>query len=319
MNCSSCAEVEGIDHRLPFGGREQGLADITPGVGGQQEQHHPDEHDLAEGALQEVGDDHRDLTTEEHEEQRGREHHRHEDRKRRKHPDTDGHLGRKPAERDEETSRHRGEDPVVDDPGQKGDQAGEDPESPRVSKLEELRHGEGPGLPEPVDDPARQRDEDHRRVFHEPPPDAGEPDVVVLLPEPDQRDHAELSHSITDRDQIAPGATIGGEETRDRPGISVGGDRRHQKQGEEGGENRPVERGEVHDQILLSTRTTDGRHGEEGSSSPTDSAMPRVQFSTSSRIRPSPVPSARAASMARRDSTARGEPSPPGAVNRSRR
>ena len=133
------------------------------------------------------------------------------------------------------------EDAVVDDPRDEGDKTGEYTEVPAVSNLEELGHRHGSRLTEPVDDPTRQCDEDERGPFHEAPPDRCEADVVVLLPEPHQRDDAELGHPIGDRDQVTTGTSIGCQESRYASGISVGPDARDREHDQQRGDDRPVD------------------------------------------------------------------------------
>ena len=105
-----------------------------------------------------------------------------------------------------------GKDPVVDDASNECDESRKYTEFPAVAHLEELRHCERSGFPEAVDHPSGKRNDDERRALHKPPPDRGEGDVVVLLPEPDQRNDTELGHPVRNCDQVPPGATLSSQE-----------------------------------------------------------------------------------------------------------
>jgi len=101
-----------------------------------------------------IGDHDRDLAPGKDEEKRDPEDDDHHQGERGDMESGEVDRRREAAEVDEEPGADRREDAEVDEAGQEGQQAGEDPESAAVADLEELGHGQAARLAEPVQHPA---------------------------------------------------------------------------------------------------------------------------------------------------------------------
>ena len=110
---------------------------------------------------------------------------------------------------DEEFDRYRREDPVIQHPGEPAEYAAEDPELPAVTHLKKLCHGQTPGFPEPVIDPAGNGDYQTQRSREKTPPYRGKTCHIVLLKVGNYTDSPDPGNTAGDRQQITPRTTVG--------------------------------------------------------------------------------------------------------------
>ena len=260
------ARVERVDQRSVGGGRRQGLEDLAPVDLDHQVDDDDDEDGVDEDALEEVGDHDRDLAAGEDEVERDPEEDDHDQGERRDLEAEDADRLRQAAEVDEEAGADGREDAEVDDARDEGQGPGEDAEGPAVADLEELGHGQAAGLPEAVEDPARDADADDDDGHDHLPPAHVEAGDVVHLEHADDGDGAEGGRALGQADEVAPAGAAGGQEVGDAPHERLAHDDDGDDEGEDDGDDRPVDPGQVHgrDSILNRGRNSNPRYRRKG-------------------------------------------------------
>lgn len=207
------------------------------------EDHQDQEHDIAEGSLDEVGQHDRKLSAADRERDAERNHEKEQTYVGAEHEGNPGDLEAvgQLAEKHEEFDRNRRENPVVQHAGEPSQHSAEHPEAAAVAHLEKLRHRKAARLPEAVIDPAADRHEQSDRPGKESPPDRGKSRDIVLFKRRDDRNRADAGDAVGDGQQIPARATVGGKKIRRAFDLALADDQCGRQYEQQSSDNSPVE------------------------------------------------------------------------------